>query len=76
MELEKKRKVTLILTIISAVVLILGITGLILGFLLAIEHKTELLWVSMTGILPLSIILGIIALFFDISFRKEKKNIL
>ncbi|HUU78451.1 MAG TPA: hypothetical protein VMX55_08890 [candidate division Zixibacteria bacterium] len=76
MELEKKRKVSLILTIISAVILILGITGLILGVWLAITHKTELFWVSMTGILPLSIILGIIALIFDISYRKEKKNIL
>jgi len=32
-----------------------------------------LFWASLTGILPLSIIVAIAALIVDISFRKEKR---
>ncbi len=73
MSLEKKRKIAIILTIIATLLLISGIIGLIVGTAYAVTGKLALFWASLTGILPLSIIVAIAALIVDISFRKEKR---
>ena len=75
MDLDKKRKLSLFLTIATVALLILGIIGVILGSRLAVGYQTTLLWVSMTGILPLSVITGIIAFVVDFSYRKEKNTL-
>ncbi|MEA2070345.1 MAG: hypothetical protein U9O98_03550 [Asgard group archaeon] len=74
MELKRKRRLSIIFIILTSLILVLGITGVIIGVYLAMDYKTGLLWASFAGILPLSVILGIIALIFDISYRKEKRE--
>ncbi|MHA1211731.1 MAG: hypothetical protein ACTSSH_04640 [Candidatus Heimdallarchaeota archaeon] len=68
---QKKRKVSLILIIISSIFIVLGSVGVVLGTYLAVGYQTILLWISFAGLLPLSVVFAIIAFVFDLSYRKE-----